>query len=140
MYTFQKEGKLYLFVVPPQKARVSVGPLSIVDTVQVRSLRCNLPCLKKITIIVYIHTDTQTNYYISLPMLGLIIIYTVYSYYMCMCFRIKWDVTIIFYIQDLKSSNMLEVSMALVIICRLIGAEMIPAVLPLVRDKLLHPK
>ncbi len=35
---------------------------------------------------------------------------------------------------------MLEVSMALVITCRLIGAEMIPAVLPLVREKLHHPK
>ena len=35
---------------------------------------------------------------------------------------------------------MLEVSMALIIICRLIGAEMVPAVLPLVREKLHHPK
>ena len=43
-------------------------------------------------------------------------------------------------VQDLRSSNMLEVSMALIIICRLIGEEMIPALLPLVREKLLHPK
>ena len=42
--------------------------------------------------------------------------------------------------QDLKSSNMLEVSMALIIICKLMGAEMIPPLLPLVQDKLLHPK
>ena len=38
------------------------------------------------------------------------------------------------------SSNILEVSMALVIVCKLIGAEMIPALLPLVRDKMKHPK
>ena len=42
--------------------------------------------------------------------------------------------------QDLKSSNMLEVSMALIIICKLIGSEMIPPLLPLIQDKLLHPK
>ena len=42
--------------------------------------------------------------------------------------------------QDLKSSNMMEVSMALIIICKLIGSEMIPPLLPLVQDKLLHPK
>ena len=32
--------------------------------------------------------------------------------------------------QDLKSSNMLEVSMALIIICKLIGSEMIPPLPP----------
>ena len=42
--------------------------------------------------------------------------------------------------QDLKSSNILLVSMALIIICKLIGAEMIPPLLPLVQEKLLHPK
>ncbi|CAI8050732.1 AP-4 complex subunit epsilon-1 [Geodia barretti] len=42
--------------------------------------------------------------------------------------------------KDLKSSNMLEVSMALVSICKLVGADMIPPLLPLVQDKLLHPK
>lgn len=35
---------------------------------------------------------------------------------------------------------MLEVSMALIIVSRLVGPEMIPAVLPLVREKLHHPK
>ena len=35
---------------------------------------------------------------------------------------------------------MLEVSMALIIICKLIGSEMIPPLLPLIQDKLLHPK
>ena len=43
-------------------------------------------------------------------------------------------------LQDLKSSNMLEVAMALIIICKLIGAEMIPPLLPLVQDKMMHPK
>lgn len=42
--------------------------------------------------------------------------------------------------KDLKSSNMLEVSMALIFICKLVGADMIPPLLPLVQDKLLHPK
>ena len=42
--------------------------------------------------------------------------------------------------QDLKSSNMLEVAMALIVICKLIGAEMIPPLLPLVQDKMMHPK
>ena len=32
------------------------------------------------------------------------------------------------------------VSMALIIICKLIGSEMIPPLLPLVQEKLLHPK
>ena len=30
--------------------------------------------------------------------------------------------------------------MALVSICKLVGADMIPPLLPLVQDKLLHPK
>ncbi|XP_003382933.2 PREDICTED: AP-4 complex subunit epsilon-like [Amphimedon queenslandica] len=42
--------------------------------------------------------------------------------------------------RDLRSSNMLEVSMALIIICRLIGEEMVPPLLPLVREKMHHPK
>lgn len=42
--------------------------------------------------------------------------------------------------KDLKSSNMLEVAMALIVICKLIGAEMIPPLLPLVQDKMMHPK
>ena len=43
-------------------------------------------------------------------------------------------------IQDLKSSNMLEVSMALIFICKLVGSDMIPPLLPMVQGKLLHPK
>ena len=42
--------------------------------------------------------------------------------------------------QDLKSSNMLEVSMALIFICKLVGSDMIPPLLPMVQEKLLHPK
>ena len=44
------------------------------------------------------------------------------------------------HLQDLKSSNMMLVSMALIITCKLIGAEMIPPLLPLVQEKLFHPK
>jgi len=43
-------------------------------------------------------------------------------------------------VQDLKSSNMLLVSMALIITCKLIGSEMIPPLLPIIQEKLMHPK
>ncbi len=44
------------------------------------------------------------------------------------------------FMQDLKSSNMLLVSMALIITCKLIGSEMVPPLLPIVQEKLMHPK
>ncbi|CAH1791246.1 unnamed protein product [Owenia fusiformis] len=42
--------------------------------------------------------------------------------------------------KDLRSSNVLENSIALNTICGLVNAEMIPPILPLVEDKLNHPK
>eukprot|EP00731_Ephydatia_muelleri_P017764 Em0010g862a len=42
--------------------------------------------------------------------------------------------------KDLKSANMVEVSTALIVIGKLIGGEMAPAVLPLVQEKLVHSK
>ncbi|XP_071788543.1 AP-4 complex subunit epsilon-1-like isoform X2 [Asterias amurensis] len=42
--------------------------------------------------------------------------------------------------RDLSSTNMLHNCMALSAVCKLIGSEMVPAVLPLVEEKLKHPK
>ncbi|XP_038078397.1 AP-4 complex subunit epsilon-1-like [Patiria miniata] len=42
--------------------------------------------------------------------------------------------------RDLSSTNMLHNCMALTAVCKLIGSEMVPAVLPLVEEKLKHPK
>ena len=42
--------------------------------------------------------------------------------------------------QDLKSSNILENCMALTAASQLIGSEMIPALLPMVLDKLKHSR
>ena len=43
-------------------------------------------------------------------------------------------------LQDLKSTNMLTVCMALTAASQLITTEMIPALLPLVEERLRHPK
>ncbi|XP_066270284.1 AP-4 complex subunit epsilon-1-like [Branchiostoma lanceolatum] len=42
--------------------------------------------------------------------------------------------------KDLKSTNILHVCMGLTAVCALISTEMIPALLPMVEDKLQHPK
>ncbi|XP_006814481.1 AP-4 complex subunit epsilon-1-like, partial [Saccoglossus kowalevskii] len=42
--------------------------------------------------------------------------------------------------KDLQSTNIVEVCIALTVVCKLINTEMIPAILPLVEEKLQHPK
>lgn len=42
--------------------------------------------------------------------------------------------------QDLQSTNLVEVCMALTIVSQIFPREMIPAVLPLIEDKLQHSK
>ncbi|XP_065884904.1 uncharacterized protein [Dysidea avara] len=42
--------------------------------------------------------------------------------------------------KDLKSANIIEVSMAMNVICRLVTKEMIPAFVPLIQEKMVHPK
>ncbi|KAL5019552.1 hypothetical protein ScPMuIL_002444 [Solemya velum] len=42
--------------------------------------------------------------------------------------------------KDLKSSNLLDNCMALTAVCQLLNTEMIPMVLPLVEEKLTHPR
>lgn len=45
-----------------------------------------------------------------------------------------------FYFQDLQSTNLIEVCMALTVVSQIFPKEMIPAILPLVEEKLNHPK
>lgn len=42
--------------------------------------------------------------------------------------------------QDLQSTNLVEVCMALTVVSQIFPREMIPAVLPLIEDKLQHSK
>ena len=61
------------------------------------------------------------------------------SLYVCryaLCERI----IVVFLFQDLKSANIIEVSMAMNVICRLVTKEMIPAFVPLIQEKMVHPK
>nr|XP_033776243.1 AP-4 complex subunit epsilon-1 isoform X2 [Geotrypetes seraphini]XP_033776244.1 AP-4 complex subunit epsilon-1 isoform X2 [Geotrypetes seraphini] len=43
-------------------------------------------------------------------------------------------------LKDLQSTNLVEVCMALTVVCQIFPREMIPAVLPLIEDKLQHSK
>ena len=70
---------------------------------------------------------------------------TLYCCYICVAnsyhFNVfPWLLCVSAVLQDLKSSNPVEVAMALTVICRLIGPEMIPPLLPTVQAKMLHPK
>lgn len=42
--------------------------------------------------------------------------------------------------QDLQSTNLIEVCMALTVVSQIFPKDMIPAILPLVEEKLNHPK
>lgn len=42
--------------------------------------------------------------------------------------------------QDLQSTNLIEVCMALTVVSQMFPKDMIPAILPLVEEKLNHPK
>lgn len=46
----------------------------------------------------------------------------------------------VFSVQDLQSTNLIEVCMALTVVAQVFPKDMIPAVLPLVEDKLAHSK
>lgn len=43
-------------------------------------------------------------------------------------------------LQDLQSTNLIEVCMALTVVSQIFPRDMIPAILPLVEEKLNHPK
>lgn len=43
-------------------------------------------------------------------------------------------------LQDLQSTNLIEVCMALTVVSQMFPKDMIPAILPLVEEKLNHPK
>uniref|UniRef100_A0AAR2IX48 AP-4 complex subunit epsilon n=1 Tax=Pygocentrus nattereri TaxID=42514 RepID=A0AAR2IX48_PYGNA len=45
-----------------------------------------------------------------------------------------------YYLQDLQSTNLIEVCMALTVVSQIFPKDMIPAILPLVEEKLSHPK
>ena len=101
------------------------------------------------TIVLYIVVHTIVLYIVVHTIVLYIVVHTIVLYIVVHTIVLYIVVhTIVLYIvvhtivlQDLKSSsNILEVSMALVIVCKLIGAEMIPALLPLVPDKMEHPK
>jgi len=57
----------------------------------------------------------------------------------CVCIHEGVIVAVLF-LQDLKSTNIIEVSMAMNVICRLVTKEMIPAFIPLIQEKMVHPK
>lgn len=65
------------------------------------------------------------------------------------CYRVKFvfscfdSVQTVFFAclwQDLQSTNLVEVCMALTVVSQIFPREMIPAVLPLIEDKLQHSK
>lgn len=58
----------------------------------------------------------------------------------CAEFKILRKNLLCFMSQDLQSTNLVEVCMALTVVSQIFPREMIPAVLPLIEDKLQHSK
>ena len=50
------------------------------------------------------------------------------------------SLTVVLFYQDLESTNILVVCSALTVISRVIGADMVPVFVPLVRKKLTHTR